>query len=920
MPSDYVTAMLFDKKGYFWIGTDKGLCRYDGRNLDILTTDEGLVTNLVYSIHEADDGAIWITGSGGGFSRISSKVNRLKVDTSFYWHGVLVQQVWQGPKGHWWISAKDSSSGKIFLFNTTNLLKKNSPLCFSTKLNGNMVPDKTGRLWYDSSAEITWLDPLAREKALPVPKMDNDSIVLRRSGNKILSSGSKSCWIYEAGKPDNPARLALPPGVMLNGSTQFFSSDKMDILYRGLSGALIYKKNILEKYIRQPDKLEDVYFFSVTGDDFGNIYFSRFGDGIFIRQSDYLKLYPTGESTRRIAFAEEQTFFNSKQAVYSIESTGITGLKKRKIPGIREINFCTTGPGNKLLVAGYGWLKNELGVPVSTVDQRIRDLGDVQVYKNAFIISSYSFGIHKIENDRLDSAWSEKIGINGPLSERIKIIGDSLYIMTLRSGLHVKNMETGSGYNLTMKNGLLSNSVFDVCSINKELWIGTLHGAGRWNGRDITIFGHQEGFKGNRTLSIFQDRQNRTWVLSDSCLHLYFKNRLWPIRSYPVLLNNNWYLTTAKYNPVTNTLWMGCNIGLLEVDMDHVVPNTKSYPVFLRQINAGSQLFDSALSTITLPWNHQPLTIEIASHQYSEYTRPEIYVRLTGLDTGWIPLNASGKWQPGSLAPGQYRLEYKTIGPDMGGVEAKTLLMIKVKLPWFKNPWFFGAVIVAATALAWYQSRKMVKRQYQQKLNEARAEKALQDERSRISRELHDNVGSMLTLMINQMEDSEALKHEHPLKNPTTIARKTLSQLRDAIWALDSKQLTTSEWTSRTRQYLQAIAGNGIIIHENFEWPENQNLSPIAALNTFRIVQEACNNILKHARATEITINTRTSNTGFEILLKDNGTGFDATKIKPGFGLKNMKKRMTELDGTFTMEGWPGKGTVILISWPAKVK
>lgn len=70
LPSDYVTAMLFDRTGSFWIATDKGLCRYDGSSMKTITMDDGLTGNMLHALVEDKQGNIWTGGNETGVIKI----------------------------------------------------------------------------------------------------------------------------------------------------------------------------------------------------------------------------------------------------------------------------------------------------------------------------------------------------------------------------------------------------------------------------------------------------------------------------------------------------------------------------------------------------------------------------------------------------------------------------------------------------------------------------------------------------------------------------------------------------------------------------------------------------------------------------------------------------------------------------------
>src|SRR6476661_3113335 len=87
-------------------------------------------------------------------------------------------------------------------------------------------------------------------------------------------------------------------------------------------------------------------------------------------------------------------------------------------------------------------------------------------------------------------------------------------------------------------------------------------------------------------------------------------------------------------------------------------------------------------------------------------------------------------------------------------------------------------------------------------------------------------------------------------------------------------------------------------------------------LTVFRIIQEALNNAIKHAKATHVSITFQSYKTFFEIIIQDNGIGFEPTLVKKGVGLKNIQNRIYLVNGSHFIDTAPGKGCKIIINFP----
>ena len=211
------------------------------------------------------------------------------------------------------------------------------------------------------------------------------------------------------------------------------------------------------------------------------------------------------------------------------------------------------------------------------------------------------------------------------------------------------------------------------------------------------------------------------------------------------------------------------------------------------------------------------------------------------------------------------------------------------------------------------------------KLLEERSNYKIQEQRLEISRELHDNVGSQLTFIISILDNlksspvqfGEAI--DKKIDTLSSFASKSIAELRDTIWVLNSKQLSLTELKSRMLNFIKD-AGESVDstqFHFDFEVNDDAQLSSKQAINTYRILQEIVNNAIKHANAATIIVAIKQTQKQLEIQISDNGIGFDyEAKKKKSFGLTNIQNRIQELKGDFQVQSTPEKGTIYSISIP----
>lgn len=199
----------------------------------------------------------------------------------------------------------------------------------------------------------------------------------------------------------------------------------------------------------------------------------------------------------------------------------------------------------------------------------------------------------------------------------------------------------------------------------------------------------------------------------------------------------------------------------------------------------------------------------------------------------------------------------------------------------------------------------------------------LHEQRLAISRDLHDNIGAQLTFIISSVEN---LKFGFPamdslVKNHLTkisdFTKTTIVELRDTIWAMNANEFTFDDLSSRIYNFIekaQSVKENTAFKFTVDESLKNSKFSSLEGVNLYRTIQEAVNNAIKYADASEVSIQVQPNENGIAIDISDNGKGFDLETIDLGNGIVNMQKRIEEIGGVFKIHSELDKGTQITIS------
>lgn len=240
-------------------------------------------------------------------------------------------------------------------------------------------------------------------------------------------------------------------------------------------------------------------------------------------------------------------------------------------------------------------------------------------------------------------------------------------------------------------------------------------------------------------------------------------------------------------------------------------------------------------------------------------------------------------------------------------------------------------LVISAILLGYlfYRQQKLKNKQQEQEFQlksaiaQIETQNKLQDQRLSISRDLHDNIGAQLTFIISSVDnikyvfDLENTKIDHKLQSISNFTKSTIVELRDTIWAMNNDEISFEDLKMRIFNFIEKakVATEEIDFKFNIdESLRQQTFTSITGMNVYRSIQEAINNSIKYAMATEISIDVKSVNEEISIIISDNGIGFDEHSVVPGNGIQNIRKRIKDIGGTFDLKTEVGEGTTISLS------
>ena len=242
---------------------------------------------------------------------------------------------------------------------------------------------------------------------------------------------------------------------------------------------------------------------------------------------------------------------------------------------------------------------------------------------------------------------------------------------------------------------------------------------------------------------------------------------------------------------------------------------------------------------------------------------------------------------------------------------------ILVLEPYWKSGWFWIIATAAAGLLLWLGCRAIIQWRIREHLGRVKQERMLEQERLRIARDLHDDLGARLThisLMSGLAEnDPQSAASRESFQRISSMARELVAALYQTVWTVNPEHDNLEDLVNYLCQLTQNLAESARIrcrIH-SCEVPDQRPVTSEVRHNITLAVKEAVHNAVKHSGATEIIVRIEFHEPRLSISITDNGHGFDAAHAPQGNGLKNMQRRMESVGGTVSLQSTSGGGTAV---------
>jgi len=943
LASNYIFDLYQDKNGFIWAATDRGVSRYDGHNFQTYTISDGLGENLVYDIFQDQEGAMWFGTYAGGVTCFDG--NNFKTLTEK--DGLLSNNVQ---------SITQDNFGRMYFITTKGLSVLVDSIFLSIESNsdmqGTILRHSSGKIFFSIDSSLFSLDPTNDNRLL------YQKVNLNPPSEKYLY-GSTWASPFELNNKN-----ILFPGRY--GYLKLYLNDENRIIkleqYKGTLSALLvdrfgqvwkafYDRVEVQtengvKIYSKDQGLEPSFVESILEDSEGTIWLGTFGGGIYKIIGDHLTIFTDRDGLN--SKVVNSLFEDSRHRIWAGTTEGVSlllnhGTNIRTLLSVSSVNiqsFAEDKNGNIFIGTFTGILNplpsNHLELNRLKYKSRI-PAGVSSIYidsNNVLWAGSYGGGVYCFSNSG-SKIYTTQHGLASNIIE--EIVGGPNSIWFLSRGHGATQFKNNSFKIFSMENGLPSNAIYSLLEEDSIVWFGTDRGLIRMNNGKIKTFNEKHGLLGRYVQKIFRSKENQLYILTDKALHKLDDEQIRVFGSSPILHYPDASINDVYFSQASNELWLATTGGIIKIDLNRVIERQKlqtqvTLKVAITDVFSDTtELFhystgfqDNNSHVPELEYSSNNVKIRYAGLSFIDEQSLWYRFKLEGADENWSELVKENEVLYPNLRSGYYTFFVHAIGPD--GIQSETPAQFSFRIlpPYWATTWFHllvgTLILMGIVLLIRYLTAKKLKKQ----LRKMEIQQKLQEERVRISGELHDNIGANLSNIAAGLEitqsffqkgrKTEAAKNLNFLEKHT---RATISQLRGTIWSLTKQAINAAELNIRIEEFLKEHSRYASVpkLSCTLNGDGDTLLLPAQSLNLFRICQEAINNSIKYASAKKILVTIDAKKyKHLKLRITDDGKSFDVAQQESspsGYGLLNIRQRAKKIGAELKILSEKKEGTSV---------
>lgn len=491
----------------------------------------------------------------------------------------------------------------------------------------------------------------------------------------------------------------------------------------------------------------------------------------------------------------------------------------------------------------------------------LQDLIYVGTSTGVFIVD-----IHKGVLQHLTTESTPALSSNNIMFIDVDASGN-LWLGTNGGGISVISPDRKQSRFILKQNGLSSEIVYSMLREDENtLWVGTFNGLARYRIKQglFTFFFEDDGLCSNEFNhnSYLKARDGKMYFGSINGVTTFYPQQIGQPRAFQIFVSG-----VSRWNE-------------------------KSQSVYLsrKEVDPGEMILKKPSDLL--------LELHFGCTDYSDPLRNTFAYRIEHLSDNWISLDDKHALNLGGLPYGEYTIEVKATNAQ--GLPSANILKFQVQViqPFYKTWWFYLLLLVClggvfyAIYLLQYQSLKN-----------------LHQLRLRISSNLHDDVGSLLTRITMVSENLRYGRNTEAQRNTkldkiASLSRAAVASMSDVLWTIDSRNDFAGNLLDRMREHAEEMLFP-LGIDVNFV-TSGTDLKRSVAANTrqdiYLLFKEAINNIARHSKADRVDIIYRINEKGFYLSISNNGVPEGGSDISTGQGLSNIRMRARKAGASVTID------------------
>lgn len=967
LSSNKIVEVLQDYEGFFWIGTQDGLNRFDGTNIQTFRKDSkdsnSLSNNHCTDILLSRDGNIWVATLNGlnCFDQQTGKFTRYYFNDSssnpaaINWINSIdedrIGNIWAVSAGLWKIEPKYRKVSHI------GAQKVESKRFLNLNYDRLIYDEQMKGLWCNSGDGLVFFDITKKEFFDRMYNPENWSILNQR-GNFIFTIDSNHTLWFVNGTRRNFGSVNLPAGniqytgIELYGGVSALATDRRGYLWimRYTRAPVLYSPEDKDfdssflKSVHSQSPLSEIIHNCYQDHD-GNYWLgSAEGVSVFIPEKPSME------------FLEFERFNNKKNSSPSRRFTGFAIQNENNLwlynPGGLYHYFRDSN--KKWHVASALFQQGATGAIcmgdsllfVTTRSKIFRfNIKNGRIEKSAggiFIsranmvpddhqnlwVASWQGGVYKFDANLnlLHHFTSSKdpIGYDHTVGIYFDKKSDSVFV-GFNEGYGyacIHAIDHGiTNHKIPLLNPGEKNIANTITCFLKDakgvLWIGTFGGgllSVTPGAHAYQSIGQEDGLMSNFINAIIEDDQHHIWVSTSSGINvLTGANRIVSSTSHEMDFPDNDFVQNLR------TMNDGAFVAfddqeLLIIHPQMLLRKEKPQKILISDFSVfGKSVSLSPDKPVQLDYDHNFFSFKYSLLKDDPLQRVIYAYKLEDFDKNWVRIDNLNVANYTNVPPGNYVFRVKAAGANGQWLHFSKDIHLMISPPFWKTTWFILAMVLTAILLIWSLYRYRV-----------RQLKKVFEVRSKISHDLHDEIGSTLSgvalmseLTHQQLEQHKNEEAKGHLEEITTQAQSMIQKMSDIVWAINPQNDSMQKVINKLNQYATNVCpAAGIAFHLQVdEKMMHGNMNMPARENIYLFSKEAIHNAVKYSGAANIKFFLRHHGAKNKIVISDDGCGFDPDLPASGNGLDNLRSRAKALNGDCRIRSVKGGGTTIELTW-----